>query len=57
LKAYFEKHANGLKYVALSGMMVIPFFLYFAAVNDLTSLGTILLGLMGLSMLLALKVG
>jgi hypothetical protein len=57
LKTYFEKHASGFKYVSLLGLMVIPFFLYFAAVNDLTYLVTILLGLMGLSMLLALKVG
>lgn len=57
MKTYFEKHASGLKYVSLLGLMVIPFFLYFAAVNDLNYLVTILLGLMGLSMLLALKVG
>jgi hypothetical protein len=57
VKAYFEKRAKGLKYVSLSGMMVTPFFLYFAALNDLVVLVTILLGLMGLFMLLALKVG
>ena len=57
MKAYFEKRAKGLKYVSLLGMMVTPFFLYFAAVNDLTTWVTILLGLMGVSMLLALKVG
>jgi len=57
VKAYFEKRAKGLKYVSLLGMMVTPFFLYFAAVNDLTTWVTILLGLMGVSMLLALKVG
>ena len=57
MKAYFEKRAKGLKYVSLSGMMVTPFFLYFAALNDLVVLVTILLGLMGLFMLLALKVG
>jgi hypothetical protein len=51
------KNAKGLKYVSLLGMMVIPFFLYFAAVNDLTTWVTILMGLMGVSMLLALKVG
>jgi len=57
VKAYFEKRAKGLKYVSLLGMMVTPFFLYFAALNDLVVLVTILLGLMGLFMLLALKVG
>jgi hypothetical protein len=57
VKGYFEKRAKGLKYVSLLGMMVIPFFLYFAAVNDLTTWVTILMGLMGVSMLLALKVG
>ena len=57
MKAYFEKRAKGLKYVSLLGMMVTPFFLYFAAVNDLTTWVTSLLGLMGVSMLLALKVG
>ena len=57
MKAYFEKRAKGLKYVSLLGMMVTPFFLYFAALNDLVVLVTILLGLMGLFMLLALKVG
>jgi len=57
VKAYFEKRAKGLKYVSLLGMMVTPFFLYFAAVNDLNVLVTILMGLMGLFMLLALKVG
>jgi hypothetical protein len=56
VKAYFEKRAKGLKYVSLLGMMVTPFFLYFAALNDLNVLVTILLGLMGLFMLLALKV-
>jgi hypothetical protein len=38
-------------------MTVTPFFLYFSAVNDLIVLVTILLGMMGLFMLLALKVG
>jgi len=57
LKAYLKKHANGFKYVSLLGMMVIPFFLYFAAIYELIPLVIILLGLMGLSMLLALKVG
>ena len=57
MKAYFEKHTKGLKYVSLLGMMVTPFFLYFSAVNDLIILVTILLGMMGLFMLLALKVG
>ena len=57
MKDYLKKHTNGFKYVSLLGMMVIPFFLYFAAVNDLIFLVIIFLGLMGLSMLLALKVG
>ena len=38
-------------------IMIIPFFLYWAAVNDLTGLVHVLLTAMGLSMLLALKVG
>jgi len=57
LKVYFQKRAKGLKYISLLGMMVTPFFLYFAALNNLNVLVIILLGLMGLFMLLALKVG
>lgn len=57
MKVYFQKRAKGLKYISLLGMMVTPFFLYFAALNNLNVLVIILLGLMGLFMLLALKVG
>jgi hypothetical protein len=57
VKAYFEKRGKGSKYVSLLGMIVTPFFLYFAALNDFNVLVTIFLGLMGLFMLLALKVG
>ena len=57
MKVYFEKRVKGLKYISLLGMMATPFFLYFAALNNLNVLVIILLGLMGLFMLLALKVG
>lgn len=54
---FFTKNAKLLKKVVLISFMIIPFFLYYAAIHDLNGLVYALLGLVGLSMLLALKVG
>lgn len=55
--AFLKKYARQLRNLTLAMMMLIPFFLYWAAINDLTGLVYVLLSAMGLSMLLALKVG
>ena len=55
--SFFSKHARQLRNLTLVMIMVIPFFLYWAAMHDLTGLVYVLLTAMGLSMLLALKVG
>lgn len=57
MHTFSKKHAKRLKNLTLAAMMGIPFFLYWAAINDLTGMVYALLGAMGLSMLLALKVG
>ena len=53
----FEKHGKALRNGCFVAMIVIPFLLYFAAMNDAMGLVYVLLGLMGLSMLTAMKVG
>ena len=57
MDTFLKKYAKRLKNLTLAAMMIIPFFLYWAAINDMTGLIYVLLGAMGLSMLLALKVG
>ena len=57
MKDFFDKYNKGLKNISLIGMMVLPFLLYFAARSDSPGIVNVLLGLMGLSMLLAMKVG
>ncbi|MCG8511505.1 MAG: hypothetical protein MI741_20005 [Rhodospirillales bacterium] len=57
MKSFFDKHGKRLKNGSFIAMIVIPFLLYFAAMSDAVGLVYALLGLMGLSMLVALKVG
>ena len=55
--SFIKKYARQLRNLTLVMIMVIPFLLYWAAMHDLTGLVHVLLSVMGLSMLLALKVG
>ena len=55
--SFLTRHAASLRYLSLAAMMVIPFFLYFAAINGQGGLLKVLLGLMGVVMLLTMKVG
>ena len=57
MSPFWEKHGKRLKNWSLVAMIVIPFLLYWAALNDLNWLVNLLLGFMGLSMLAAMKVG
>ena len=57
MNTLLKKYARQLRNLTLVMMMIIPFFLYWAAMNDLTGLVYVLLSAMGFSMLLALKVG
>lgn len=57
MQSFFDKHGKRLKNGSFVAMIVIPFLLYFAALSDAMGLVYALLGLMGLSMLVAMKVG
>jgi hypothetical protein len=57
MKRFLQKHAKGLKYASLIAMLTVPFLLYSAAHSDIAWAVNILLGLMGVSMLVAMKVG
>ena len=57
MQDFIKTHSKALKNGSLAGMMGIPFGLYFAAMNDAMGLVYVLLGLMAVSMLVALKVG
>ncbi|MBC8159556.1 MAG: hypothetical protein H8E94_09530 [Alphaproteobacteria bacterium] len=57
MQSFFKKHGSWLKNASFVGMIAIPFLLYFAAMNDAMGLVYGLLGAMGLSMLVAMKVG
>ncbi|MBL6929039.1 MAG: hypothetical protein ISR44_07680 [Rhodospirillales bacterium] len=57
MQNFFDKHGKLLKNGSFVAMIGIPFLLYFAAMNDATALVYALLGAMGLSMLVAMKVG
>ena len=57
MKQFLQKHAKGLKYASLIAMLIVPFLLYSAARSDIPWAVNLLLGLMGVSMLLAMKVG
>ncbi len=57
MQSFFDKHGKRLKNGSFVAMIGIPFLLYFAAMNDSMGLVYALLGLMGLSMLVAMKVG
>lgn len=54
---FLEKQAKNLKYASLVVMLITPFLLYFAATKDMAWAVNLLLALMGLSMLVAMKVG
>ena len=57
MKSFWKDHGKQLKNWSLIAMVVIPFLLYWAAWNEVNWLVNFLLGLMGLSMLTAMKVG
>jgi len=51
------KTTKRLKNLTLAAILIVPFFLYYAAINDMNILVDVLLGVMGSAMLLAIKVG
>jgi hypothetical protein len=57
MKQFLQKHSKGLKYASLLAMLTVPFLLYPAARSDISWAVNLLLGLMGASMLVAMKVG
>jgi hypothetical protein len=57
MKQFLQKHSKGLKYASLIATLIVPFLLYSAARNDIPWAVNLLLGLMGVSMLVAMKVG
>ena len=57
MKSFWKNHAKGLRNLSLIAMILIPFLLYWAALKDIDWLVNTLLGLMGLSMFSAMKVG
>jgi hypothetical protein len=57
MQSFFDKYGKQLKNGSFVGMIGIPFLLYFAAMSDAMGLVYALLGLMGLCMLVAMKVG
>ncbi len=57
MKQLLQKHTKGLKYASLIAMLILPFLLYSAARHDISWAVNSLLGIMGLSMLVAMKVG
>ena len=57
MQGFFQTHAKALRYTSLVAMVVLPFLLYFFAVRESTVGVHVFLGLMGMTMLLALKVG
>ena len=57
MKQFLQKHAKGLKYASLITMLFVPFLLYSAAGSDIPWAVNLLLGLMGASMLVAMKIG
>jgi uncharacterized membrane protein YraQ (UPF0718 family) len=57
MKQFLQKHAKGLKYASLIVMLIVPFLLYSAARSDIPWAVNLLLGLMGASMLVAMKIG
>jgi hypothetical protein len=57
MKQFLQKHSKGLKYASLIAMLIVPFLLYSAARSDISWAVNLLLGLMGASMLVAMKIG
>ena len=57
MKQFLQKHGKGLKYASLIAMIIVPFLLYSAARSDIPWAVNLLLGLMGASMLVAMKIG
>jgi uncharacterized membrane protein YraQ (UPF0718 family) len=57
MKQFLQKHAKGLKYASLIVMLIVPFLLYSAARSDIPWAVNLLVGLMGASMLVAMKIG
>ena len=57
MKQFLQKHTKGLKYASLIAMLMVPFLLYSAARSDTLWAVNLLLGSMGASMLVAMKIG
>ena len=57
MKQFLQKHSKGLKYASLIAMLIVPFLLYSVAHSDISWAVNLLLGLMGASMLVAMKIG
>jgi hypothetical protein len=57
MNSFFQKYGGRLKNFSFVIMMIIPVFLYFAAIHNFGMAVHILLGLMIANMLLAMKVG
>ena len=54
---FFKNHSARLKYIALILMLIIPYFLYWTAINDFTFLLYFFGGLMMMNMLFVMKKG
>ncbi len=57
LASFMSKHSKRLRNLILLAVIGIPFFLYFAALNEQEGLVYLGLGAMGLCMLVTMKVG
>ena len=54
---FLDKHAGKLKFTALVLMLLIPLFLYLAALYGSAVQVKLLLGLIGATMLLTMRIG
>ena len=54
---FLKKHGGRLRNICVPVMLVVPFFLYHAALGGSVALVYFLLGIMGVTMLAAMKIG
>jgi hypothetical protein len=57
MKQYLKNHSKGLKYLSFLLILVLPFFLYLAAENQITWAMYFLIILMGIGMFITLIIG
>ena len=57
MKAFLERNRPRLRNLSLVAMIGLPFLLYFAATGGSAVWTYLLLGLLGLTMLIAMRVG